>query len=143
MLGYVLYFCCHVVAGGRWGLFPPPPASRWGDFVPHPPVGVLPAPSQTLGCLTDRCVVVFARSRSRRVRVCLLRWVPRWWPEFAPPSGSRCLPLPLRKLRSPSPLLFEGLFCPSGTGLASFGCKRLEKHTASSNLVPCGRHFDR
>ena len=50
MLGCVLYFCCHVVAGGCWGLLPPPPARRWGDFVPHPPVGVLPAPRQALGC---------------------------------------------------------------------------------------------
>ena len=58
MLGCVFHFCCHVVAGGRCGLFPPPPASRWVDFVLHPPVGVLPALSQALGCLTDRCVVV-------------------------------------------------------------------------------------
>ena len=31
---------------------------------------------------------------------------------------------------------------PSGTGLASFGCKRLVKHTAFSNSVPRARHFD-
>ena len=143
MLGCNLYFCWHVVARGRWGLLPPPPASRWGllppppasrwgDFVPHPPVGVLPTPRQALGCPTHRCVVVVARSRSRQVHVCLFLSVRVWWPKFAPQSGSRCLPLPLRKLRSPSPLQFVGLFCPSGTGLASFGCKRLVKHTAST-----------
>ena len=85
MLGCVLHFCYHVVAGGRWGLFPPLPTSCWGD----------------------------------------------------------CPPLSLRTLRSPSPLLFAGLFCPSGTDLVSFGCKRLVKHTASSNLVPHGHHFDK
>ena len=65
------------------------------------------------------------------------------WGLFPPLSAScwgDCLSLPLRKLRSP--LLFSGLFCPSGTGVASFGCKCLVKHTASSNLVPRGRHFD-
>ena len=44
-------------------MFPPPPASRWVDFVPHPPVGVLTALSQALGCLTDWCVVVAPSTR--------------------------------------------------------------------------------
>ena len=32
---------------------------------------------------------------------------------------------PLAELRSPSPLLLLGLFCPSSTGVVPFGCKRL------------------
>ena len=47
------------------GIVPSSARQPLGRFVPHLLVGVLPAPSQALGRLTDRCVVVVFPSSSR------------------------------------------------------------------------------
>ena len=55
LLGCVLHFCCHVVAGGHWGLFPPPPTSHWGRFRPSSTCQSLAFPESSLR-LPDRLV---------------------------------------------------------------------------------------
>ena len=50
------------------GIVPSSARQPLGRFVSHPHVGVLSAPSQALGHLTDRCVVVVLPSSSRRGR---------------------------------------------------------------------------
>ena len=108
LLGCLLYFCCHVVTEGHWGLsLLRPPAV--GETCPSSACWSPARPSQALGHLTVRCVVVVGPSNSHRGCVCLLSKVHGRWPKFAPPPSSRCLPLPLRKLCSPSPLLFAAL----------------------------------
>ena len=120
-------------------MFPPPPASRLVDFVP-PSACRSPARCESGLRLPDRPVCCGCRrvpEVAEYASVCFPDAKVRTSVGFALPASSF-----VEALKSEF-IAVSGLFCPSGTGLESFGCKRLVKHTASSNLVPRGRHFDR
>ena len=133
---------CVVVAGGCWGLIVPSSARQTlGRRVLHPPVGVLPAPSQDFGS-PDRPVCCGGYTPFNGHPGCISLSIRHRWPKFAPPTGCYSPLRPLQMLQDSSPMLRRHLFCLVGTNWASFEHKRLTKSTAFYISTLHGSHFN-